>query len=144
MDQPPGRMRKARERRRAVEGERKRQERQRRGEARPDGEGERVDLARGLGDHVAGSPEEGREHDQEERSNAGPADPVGADDRHSHKGDRRGDRLHPFRPLAQRQPGQENGEIDLQLITSDESPTGKPWRIAMNSTPNWPTPIRSP
>ena len=29
-------------------------------------------------------------------------------------------------------------------MTSEASPTGKPWWMAMNSTPNWPTPISSP
>ena len=99
--EPQARMGEPRERRRSVDGERKGEERQRRGEARPDGEGEHVDLAGRLGQDIRRAPEEGRENDQRERPEARAGEPRRADDGDPGEGDGAADQLNPPRILAQ-------------------------------------------
>ena len=123
--EPQARMGEPRERRRSVDRERKGKERQRRGEARPDGEGEHVDLAGGLGQHIGRAPEEGGENHQRERPEACAGEPRRADDGDPGEGDDASDKLNPLRKLAQQEPRQRDGEERLRLDDERGQADGK-------------------
>ena len=129
---------------RPLDRKRQREQGQRRGQARPDSEGEHVDLADALRQHVAGAPERSRQNDEQKRPEARSGEPFGTDDGHADKSDRGADDLGATRPFAKMIQASRMVKNTCAMMTSDESPTGKPSWMAMNSRPNWPTPIRSP
>ena len=104
-----------RQRRRPVDGERKGKQRQGRGEARPDGEGQHVDLARRLGQDIRRAPEEGGENDERKRPEARAGEPRRTDDGDPGEGDGASNDLSPPRILAQEQPCQPDREERLRL-----------------------------
>ena len=110
---------------RPLDRKRQRDERQRRGEARPDGEGEHVDLADAFRQHIARRPERRRQNDDEERPEACPGEPLGADHRDADEGDGGADDLRPARPLAQDEPGEKDGEEHLRHDDQRRKPDRK-------------------
>ena len=99
---------------RPLDRERQGEQRQRRGEARPDGEGEHVDLADALRQHVAGAPERSRQNDEQERPEARSREPFRTDDGHAGKTDRGANDLGATRPFAKPDPSEQDGEEHLR------------------------------
>ena len=116
------------ERPRPVEGERQGQQRQRRGEARPDGEGERVDLSRPSWRRRCPPPRTGRparpEGTARRSAPASRPEPMTAIPA---KATTAPIDLRPARPLAQDDPGEHDREIDLRL----DDQRGEPDRKAL-------------
>ena len=105
----------------------KSEQRQRRGEARPDGEGEHVDLARGLGQHIAGP----QKNDASTTRRKGPklapatrAEPMTAMPTNATA--RRSTCIR-LRPFAKQDPGQRDREERLRL----DDQRGEPDREAL-------------
>jgi hypothetical protein len=129
---------------RALDGERQRDERQRRGQARPDGEGEHVDLADALRQHVAGAPERRRQNDEQERPEARPCQPFRSDDRHAERADSGAHDLHAARRFGEEGPGEQDGEEHLRHDDQRRQPNREPLVDGDEKQAELPTPIRSP